>query len=552
MNQDDLHELLARLLANWENEVVEFKQASNDFSTSDIGKYFSALANEANLRHTERAWLIFGVNNKTRLVVGTNYREETENLHFLKKQIADDTKPSVTFRDIHELAHDNGRVLLFEIPGCPYGMPIAWKGHYYARAGESLTHLGLDKQDEIRSQHEVEDWSAQIIPGATVNHLDEKALTKARQVYAEKHANRFSGETIMEWPVETFLDRARLTRDGKITRTAILLLGKPEAGHLLEPNPAQITWKLDAEEKAYEHFGPPFLINTNALYQRIRNIQIRILPEDTLFTVEVSKYDQRVVLEAIHNCVAHQDYSRHGRILVTERPDKLVMENEGNFFEGSPADYIEGHKTPRRYRNPFLVQAMTELNMIDTMGYGIHEMYLNQAKRYFPLPDFDLETPNSVRITIHGKVFDPAYSRLLMQKTDLPLTDILALDRVQKKLTIDDDMIKRLRKSKLIEGRKPNLHVSAKIAQATSTKAQYIKTRAQDDEFYKKQIIDFLKEFGVASREDVEELLWDKLSDALGQKQKTDKISNLLTNLRRSGKIRNKGSRKKPEWKLAE
>ena len=58
-------------------------------------------------------------------------------------QIAEDTEPSITFRNIHELTTDDGRVVLFEIPAAPRGMPIAWKGHYYARAGESLVSLGL-------------------------------------------------------------------------------------------------------------------------------------------------------------------------------------------------------------------------------------------------------------------------------------------------------------------------------------------------------------------------------------------------------------------------
>jgi ATP-dependent DNA helicase RecG len=56
---------------------------------------------------------------------------------------------------------------------------------------------------------------------------------------------------------------------------------------------------------------------------------------------------------------------------------------------------------------------------------------------------------------------DLAYSRLLIQKTDLPLADVLALDRVQKKLPIPDEAAARLRKAGLIEGRKPNHFVSA-------------------------------------------------------------------------------------------
>jgi len=270
-----------------------------------------------------------------------------------------------------------------------------------------------------------------------------------------------------------------------------------------------------------------------------------------LLAVEVSKYDQKIVFEALHNCIAHQDYARNGRIVVTELPDKLIFENEGGFFDGKPEDYVTGDKTPRRYRNAFLAQAMAELNMIDTMGYGIYSMHIGQARRYFPMPDYDLSEPDAVKVTIYGKIVDPAYSRLLIQKINLPLDEILALDRVQKRLPLADDMIKRLRRDGLIEGRKPNLHVSASVAKVTASKADYIRTRAQDDDYYCKLITDYLKKFKNASREEIDKLLMDKLSDALDEDRKKKKIANLLTKLRRSGVIHNSGSRSQPQWELS-
>jgi len=548
MDQASLKSLLDGLIAGWENEVVDFKNVGDSYSTSDIGKYFSALANEANLRGHERAWLVFGVDNKTRRVVGSEYRVEQDRLHSLKHQIAQGAEPSITLREIHELNHDAGRVVLFEVPMAPRGLPIAWNGHYYARAGESLAHLGLDKLDEMRQQAAASDWSGQVVKGATIQHVDPAALQRARSAFAKKYANRFNADEIKNWSDASFLDRTKLTTDGQITRTALLLVGKETSSHLLSPHPAQLTWKLEGAEQAYEHFGPPFLLATTRLYQKIRNIQLRILPQDELFPVEVAKYDQKIVLEALHNGIAHQDYTRNGRIIVTEQPDRLIFENEGSFFEGQPIDYVAGNKTPRRYRNPFLAQAMTELNMIDTMGYGIHEMYAGQARRYFPLPDFDLGESGVVRMTLHGRVLDPAYSRLLIQKTDLLLDDVFALDRVQKHLPLDNTTVRQLRRAGLIEGRKPNLYVSASVARVSGTKADYIKTRGQDDAFYKKLIIDYIENFGSATRKEVEKLLQDKLSDALTDDQKQVKIGNLLSAMRRGGTIKNAGSRKASCW----
>ena len=544
--------VLDALIATWENEVVEFKQAGNDYDTDKIGEYFSALSNEANLRGVDAAWLVFGVNNKTRAVVGSDYRLQPERLQSLKLQIAASTEPSITLRNIHELQHAGGRVVLMEVPPAPRGMPIAWKGHYYARAHESRTSLGLDKQDEIRAQTALQDWSAQVVARATLDDLDPAAVQNAKEAFALKHANRLSATEVMSWPMTAFLDRARITQGGQMTRTALLLLGKAESAYLLSPHPVQMSWKLEGTERAYAHFGAPFLLSTTALYQKIRNIQLRLLPAGQLLPHEIAKYDQKMVLEALHNCIAHQDYARHGRINVIEQPDRLIFENEGGFFEGAPADYLLGEKLPRRYRNSFLVEAMSGLNMIDKMGFGIHDMHLSQARRYLPMPDYDLSDPAAVRLTIYGGVVDPIYTQMLMLNTSLSLADVLALDRVQKRLPIPDDAVARLKRGGLIEGRKPNFHVSAAIAKATTGKAEYIRTRTQDDQFYAKLVLNYLKQFGHATRQEINRLLMSKLSDGLDESQKITKISHLLTKLRRRGELMNQGSDRKPQWVLAE
>lgn len=548
----ELTERLHRLISAWESEVVEFKQADNTFKTSELGHYFSALANEANLRGIESAWLVFGVNNKTRTVCGTNYKPKPEHLMALKNDVRAGLEPSMTFREIHEIELPEGRVLLFEIPPAPAGMPIGWNGFRYARSGESLCALDIEKEDRIRAQSSKEEWAACIASNATMNDLSPEALLRARQIFSKNNTSRFSEEEIEQWQDMDFLQRLGLLRDNQITNAALLLLGRPESAVLLNPHPAQITWKLESTESAYQHYGPPFLLNTSIIYQRIRNINIRLLPANELIGEDVSKYDQKVVLEGLHNAIAHQDYRQNARVILTEFTDTLSIENEGTFYEGDPSLYIEGHKTPRRYRNTFLVKAMAQLGMIDTMGYGIHRMYRTQAARSFPLPDYNLSDNNAVQLTLYGKVVDPAYTRLLLQNTEIPLNDVMALDRIQKGLPADDHIVARLRKAKWIEGRKPNLHISAEVAAATESKAAYIRTRAQDDTFYEKLIIDYLNQYNRASRAEIDQLLLDKLSDGLTEAQKTNKVRNLLTRLRIEKKIHNVGSRGKPSWALLE
>jgi ATP-dependent DNA helicase RecG len=182
--------------------------------------------------------------------------------------------------------------------------------------------------------------------------------------------------------------------------------------------------------------------------------------------------------------------------------------------------------------------------------YGIHRMVEGQRQRFFPLPDYDLDQTDAVRMTLPGIILDAAYSRLLIQKAELPLEDVVALDRVQKRMPLDDKTAQRLKQAGLIEGRKPNFHVSAAIANAAEAKAAYIKARSLDDGYYRKLVSEYLEKFGHASRADIDDLLMDKLSDVLAPKQKVAKIGNLLTSMRKAGIISNTGSRGLPCWQL--
>ena len=548
--QEELLRLLDSLIANWENEVVEFKEAGAGYSLQAVGKYFSALSNEANLRGLDRAWLVLGVENKTHRVKECEFGKEPGRLdgpQGLKMQITEGTDPSIALVAIHELQHPDGRVLMLEVPAAPRGMPIAWHGHYYARSGESLVALDLAKLDAIRAQGTKTDWSAQVVEEATYDDLDEEALAYGRKRYAEKHAKTVTPEEVEAWSLATFLDKARLTRGGKITRAALLLVGKDLSSQKLSPYMAQLVWKLVGEEQANEIFRPPYLLATTQLYSRIRNVQVRMVVKGTLQQIEVPKYSDKTVLEALHNCIAHQDYMRNGRVIVTEYIDRLTLENCGSFFYGEPNDYIVSDTTPTEYRNRQLVEAMSELNMIDTMGYGIHRMYLDQAKRYMPLHDYECK-PASVKVTIYGRIVNQDYSSLLVKNPNLPFDWIVLLDRVQKGQKVSAEAIAGLRKAGLIEGRIPHLHISAKVAAEMGKETEYMKKRQRTGEQYRRIFIDFLQKFPGITRKKINDFMLEEIRGDLTEKQKLSKISNLMTVMRRKGEIKNQGTDKNPHW----
>ena len=239
--------------------------------------------------------------------MGSRFRPARKDLDSLKGEMAKKTTNRITFIEIHELHLPEGRVLMLEIPAAPKGLPIAFDGHYYGRDGEELSPLNLEEIERIRAQVVAEDWSAAIVHNATAEDLDPAAIARAR----ENYRNKFPGQSrdVDSWDDMTFLNKAKITIQGKMTRTAIILLGRNESEHFLSPSVAKISWFLRDKhnrEKDYEHFGPPFILNIDAVYNKIRNLTYRYLLDNTLFPTEVTQYEPYVIREALNNCIAHQ------------------------------------------------------------------------------------------------------------------------------------------------------------------------------------------------------------------------------------------------------
>ena len=367
--------------------------------------------------------------------------------------------------------------------------------------------------------------------------------------------NPESDQGVEQWDDLTFLNKAKICIGGKITRTAIMLLGRNESEHFLSPSVVQITWVLKddkGQEKDYQHFGPPLILAVDRVFGKVRNLTYRYMPNASLFPEEITQYDPWVVRETLHNAIAHQDYTLEGRINVVEEPESLLFTNLGDFLPGSVEEVIRRDAPPETYRNKFLVEAMVQLNLIDTIGSGIKRMFSTQRKRNFPMPDYDLSEPRRVKVCIIGKVIDENYTQMLISQTDLDLFDVIALDKVQKGKTneLTELEFQSLKSKRLVEGRRPNLFVSAKIAALTESKADYIKRRAFDKEHYKKMIVAYLKEFGETKRKDIDKMILNKLSDALTEYQRIRFISNLLQEMRYEGTIEPEGKTRWVKWRL--
>ncbi|MCC5916511.1 MAG: putative DNA binding domain-containing protein [Cryomorphaceae bacterium] len=551
MNPLELKQILESLRSlSAENEVVEFKEAKRGYDFKKLGQYFSALSNEANLKGKPYAWLVFGIENNKHAIVGSEFRQKRKDLDRLKSEIANKTTNRITFIEIHEVFDIDRRVVMFQIPAAPKGFPIAFEGHYYGRDNEELSPLNLEEIERIRSQATTEDWSATIIHEASLEDLDMEAITLARKNFKNKFPEK--ANEVNNWDDKTFLNKAKVTIKGKITRTAIILLGKEESEHFISPSEVKIRWLLKdtiGNEKDYAIFSCPMILAVDNVYSKIRNLKYRYIKEGTLFPDEVSQYEPYSIREALNNCIAHQDYTKHGRINVIEMDDQLVFTNLGSFIPGSVEKVVKDDAPEEYYRNRFLATAMFNLKMVDTAGGGIKKIFNFQRERYFPMPDYVL-TGGKVKVTISGKILDLEYAKLLASNRELSLEEIIMLDKVQKKQPLSGFEEKYLKRRKLIEGRKPNFYIGIRIAQKTDQKARYSKNRAFDKSYYLDLILKSIREHSHLERKEVDELLWNKLPEWMSEKQKKNKVGNLLSELRIKNKIQNIGTYSKSKWSL--
>jgi ATP-dependent DNA helicase RecG len=538
-----------------ENEVIEFKEAKETFDFEELGKYFSALSNEANLRNIDFAWLVFGVVDKTREIVGTKYKEGDKALQRLKIDLSQNLTGGVTFRDIESISvEENGktlRVLLFKIPASPHNIVTCWKRIPYARKGESIVLMDTAKQEEIRNQPPQSDWSEKIVADATLDDLDELAIAKAKIMFTKVH-NRITKDEINAWSDEEFLTHCGIMTNRGLTRSALLLLGKPLSAVKLRPAVVEVTWVLhkpDGEVADYEHFGPPFIITVDDILKKIRNITMREMPGGTLFPDTMQQYDDYTIRETLHNCLAHQDYLLQQRINLIENDGFLYYENGGTFVPGTLENVLEGMAPQRYYRNRCLCEAMFHLNMIDKVGRGIQKVFRQQKERHFPMPDYHIDNDNKVvSVTIYGKVIDDSYAKMLINNTDLSLKDCILLDAVQKKRIITDDAIKYLRKKNLIEGRKPNLFISKWVANSVNQQVEYTRNKGLNEDKCEAMIIAALEDNKELSRQKINQLLFDLLPQGLSNEQKRNRVDYILKKLSKSEEINY--LRKDKIWKL--
>ena len=538
MLQSDLQQYLQREYPqeNARCEWKEFKNLKNSFcgnEKDDVISYVSAIAN------MEGGDLVIGVHDKTLEIVGTdtyNYDRQKAILRLTERCV----NLSTEGLDIDEFITDdtNRKVWVIHIPKHLPKRPVFAHNKAWQRIEDSLVEMTTERMSAILDEpiFNNTDWSAQIVPDATIDDLDEVAIAKARKMFKKVHS-RIPEAEVNAWSVETFLSKCGIMKNGGITRAAIILLGKYESAFKLRPAVVQVTWtRRDDKQDVvdYEHFTVPFILTVDEILSKIENLTMREMPGGTLFPDTMKQYDDYTIREALHNCIAHQDYTMQQRINFVENPTYLYYSNAGSFIPGTLENALTNEEPQAYFRNECLCRAMVDFNMIDTVSRGIKKMFNEQWRRHFPMPDYEIDAKNrKVSVRIYGNEINKQYTNLLKTNDSLTLWDCISLDAVQKGRTIHEDVAQNLLNRGLIEGEAPNYTISLGIAKATNQLQGYTKQKGLDKEKMKQMILQYLKNAGTdgAKRDSIYEYIKDVMPQVKTHEQQLRLLGDILSAL---------------------
>ena len=370
-----------------------------------------------------------------------------------------------------------------------------------------------------------EDWTGNVVNGADVRSLDIGAVRSARASFCERYRDR--AEESRGWDDATFLTRAGVFKRGRPTVAAMILLGKQDAGVL--PPSVCIRWRLIGTDGALQDsrtFQGPMVLAALQAVSMVRNWTCTVGSGDR--ARQVSAYRNSSLLEAVRNAIAHQDYSLGGTVDVVERESESVtVVSRGSFPQRTPESFVDGPPQAKPPRNQFLVSAMAGIGIVPASCTGIRTMYVSQAARRFPMPDFDV-SDDRVAVRFSG-MRAGAYARVLDVRDDVDLRTMMDLDRLAKLRYIPDRRVRALARRGLVEV----MDGVPCIASGAGQDVLSAFVTGTEEE----AVLALIDRNGSVTRSDVADVLAARDPKELTPEQVRVKATNLLQSMRRRGLV---------------
>ncbi len=420
-------------LGESESERLEFKQASKDYDSKKLARYCAALANEGG------GHVVLGVSDrKPHRITGS---QAFADLGKEKLKLVERLHLRV---DAASIDHSEGRVVVFEVPPRPLGVPIAFEGAYWMRSGESLVPMTQDRLKAIFAEAGP-DFSAEICPDAGLDALDPEAVGKFRDLW-QKHSGN---TTLAERSTEQLLVDAELLVDGGITYAALILLGERRAlgRHLAL---AEVIFEYRSSEASIDHnqrqeFREGFFLFRDALWGLINLRNDLHFYQEGMVRTSLPSFNEMAVREAILNAVSHREYRSEGSIFVRQFPRKIEIESPGGFPSGVDSENLLWKQRPRNRR---IAETFQRCGLVERAGQGANRIFETSILEGKLPPDFRGTDAYQVLLILDGEMRDALFVRFLARAReetgDLSTNDLVVLDAVHRRATIPRHLADRV------------------------------------------------------------------------------------------------------------
>jgi len=529
---------LGRLMAQCENEQLEFKEGKNRYDFEELVKYCAALANEGG------GTFILGVTNKfPREVVGTKAFRNLER-----------TKAGLVGRlhiriDAHEISHPHGRVVVFEVPARHLGLPVHYKGAYWMRSGESLVPMTADRLKRI-FEEAGPDFSAEICRQATIEDLDPAGVETFRTLWRRKSGNA----ALDNKPCGELLRDAELIIDDDVTYAALALLASREALAKFLPQ-AELVFEYRSDEvsgpaQQRREYRQGFFLFYDDLWELI-NLRNDVQHfREGFFVFDIPTFRETVIREAVLNAVSHRDYRLAPSIFVRQYPRKMEIVSPGGFPPGITEENILWRQAPRNRR---IADVLAKSGFVERSGQGMNLMFEGSIKDGKARPDFAGTDDFQVSVTLTGDVQDPRFLQFLERVGHETLAsfttrDLLVLDCVNCEQPIPEDLHPRvalLLDQGIIErvgrGRGVRYVLSRRFYGFLGKRGAYTRKRGLDRETNKQLLLRHIGD-NAEDGSPLRDLLQVQPALTMGH------VQSLLRELRREGHIRCVGRTRAARW----
>jgi ATP-dependent DNA helicase RecG len=517
-----------------ENERLEFKEAKNNFDFEKLVKYCCAIANERGGK------IILGVSDRMpRRVVGTSAFENLER-----------TKAGITERlhirvDADEISHPSGRVIVFSLPSRPIGMPLQYEGAYWMRSGQDLVAMTPDQLKRIFDEA-VPDFSAEVLPGASLQDLEPSAIQEFRRRWQRKSGN----DALLGLSDEQLLRDAELINPEGVTRAALVLLGTWQGVRRLLPQ-AEVIFEYRSDEgnipsQERLEWTQGFLSFHDQLWEAVNKRNNRQSYQDGLFRYEIPTFNEQAVREAMLNAVSHRDYRRSGSVFVRQYPYRLTVVSPGGFPTGITLENILTRQEPVNRR---IAQALQRCGLIERAGQGMDLIFTTLIRESKPQPDFTDTDDYQVSITFHGEVQNPSFVRFLEKVGQERLRsfstqDFLVLDAISRERKLTGELLGRaalLREEGIVEKIGRRYILSRDYYDFVGQRGVYTRKRGLDSETNRQLLLKHIADNAVNGSPLRE--LQQVLPHLSG-----DSVQRLVRDLKQEGKIYKKGRTRGARW----